>query len=114
MTDDFFCNEIFSGKTKVDVVAETNEVLAFHYTRPVWPVHILVVPKRHIPSLTNLGEYSIDIVHQVLEVVREIADDITKKHGACRVLTNLGQYQDAKHLHFHVFFGGHLSKPTNT
>lgn len=113
MTDDFFCDEALSGKTKIDVVAETDEVLAFHHTRPAWPVHIMVVPKRHIPSFTNLGGHSIDIVHQVLEVVREIADDITKEHGACRVLTNLGQYQHAKHLHFHVIFGERLSQPTD-
>lgn len=114
MTDDFFCDEVFSGKTQVEIVAETEEVLAFHHTRPSWPVHIMVIPKRHIPSLTNLGEHSIDIVHEVLEAVREIADHITKEHGACRVVTNLGQYQHAKHLHFHVTFGERLSQLADT
>lgn len=105
MSDDFYCDEALSGNTKVDVVAETDDVLAFHHTKPFWPVHIVVIPKAHIPSLTNLGGHSIVLVHAVLEVVRSIAAEMTQKHGACRVLTNLGDYQDSKHLHFHVAAG---------
>ena len=84
---------------------ETEHVLAFHHTKPFWPVHIVVIPKMHVPSLTNLGDHSVDIVHAVLEVVTEIARKVEKEHGACRVLTNLGEYQDSKHLHFHVNSG---------
>ena len=105
MTDDFYCDEALSGRTPVRVVAETEDVLAFHHTKPFWPVHIVVVPKRHVPSLTNLGEHSIELVHRVLEVVRSVAAQVEEDHGACRVLTNLGAYQDSKHLHFHVAHG---------
>ncbi len=55
MSDDFHCVEAISGRTEVEVVLETDDVLAFHHTRPFWPVHIVVVPKRHVPSLTDLG-----------------------------------------------------------
>ena len=65
----------------------------------------MVVPKTHIPSLTDLGGQPIELLHQVLAVVREIAADIEGKYGACSVLTNLGEYQDSKHLHFHVTSG---------
>ena len=105
MTDDFYCDEALSGKTPVRVVTETEDVLAFHHTKPFWPAHIVVVPKRHVPSLTNLGEHSIELVHRVLEVVRSVAAQVEEDHGACRVLTNLGAYQDSKHLHFHVAHG---------
>lgn len=105
MTSDFYCDEALSGKTRVEVVRETEEVLAFHHTRPYWPVHIVVVPRKHIPSLTDLGDYPISVVHEVLEVVREIAKEVTDEYGACRVLTNLGEYQDSKHLHFHIAYG---------
>lgn len=104
-TSDFYCDEALSGRTPVRKVVETDEVLAFHHTRPYWPVHIVVVPKRHVPSLTDLGDHPIDIVHQVLEVVRSIARSVEQEHGSCQVLTNLGDYQDSKHLHFHVAFG---------
>lgn len=105
MTSDFYCDEALSGKTPIEKVMETEDVLAFHHTRPYWPVHIVVVPKAHVPSLTDLGGHPVDLVHRVLEVVREVAASVEAEHGACRVLTNLGQYQDSKHLHFHVASG---------
>ena len=108
MSDDFYCDEALSGRTPVQVVIETDDVLAFHHTRPFWPVHIVVVPKRHVPSLTNLGDASVDLLAKVIEVVRAVAADVEAEHGACRVLTNLGRYQDSKHLHFHVNSGDPL------
>ena len=105
MTDDFYCDEALSGRTPVEVVEETEHVLAFHHTRPFWPVHIVVVPKQHVPSLTDLGEFDEDIVWEVMRVVRRIAKQVEDQHGAARVLTNLGRYQDSKHLHFHVNSG---------
>lgn len=105
MTDDFYCDEALSGNTPVERVIETDDVLAFHHTKPYWPVHIVVVPKEHIPSLTDLGGHPVDLVYKVLDVVRRVAAQIEEKHGECRVLTNLGNYQDSKHLHFHVASG---------
>lgn len=102
---DFYCEEALNGRTPVEVVAETEEVLAFHHTRPFWPVHIVVVPKRHVPSLTNLGDADETLLHQLLAVVRQVAARVEAEHGACRVLTNLGSYQDSKHLHVHVSSG---------
>jgi histidine triad (HIT) family protein len=105
MTSDFYCDEVLSGRTAVDVVAETPEVLAYHHTRPFWPVHIVVIPKLHVPSLTDLGDGDEALLHRLLAVVREVAADVEREHGKARVLTNLGAYQDSKHLHFHVNSG---------
>jgi histidine triad (HIT) family protein len=105
VTSDFYCDEALSGKTPIDVVMETEDVLAFHHTRPHWAVHIVVVPKVHIPSLTNLGGHSVELVHRVLDVVRTVAAQVEREQGACRVVTNLGAYQDSKHLHFHIGSG---------
>ena len=103
--DDFYCDQALSGAVHIDVVVETEDVLAFHHTRPFWPVHIVVLPKQHVPSLTELGGVSPDIITRVMEVVRTIATAVEAEHGACRVLTNLGRYQDSKHLHVHVNSG---------
>ena len=108
MTEDFYCDEALSGRTPVTVVFETDDVLAFHHTRPFWPVHVVVVPKRHVPSLIDLGGADEALLHTVLAVVRQVAEQVTREHGACRVLTNLGRYQDSKHLHFHVYSGDPL------
>ena len=108
MTDDFYCEQALSGHTPIEKVLETDDVLAFKHTRPFWPVHIVVVPKEHVPSLIDLGGADEALLHKVLAVVRRVAAQVTRDHGACRVLTNLGRYQDSKHLHFHVNSGDPL------
>jgi histidine triad (HIT) family protein len=105
MTEDFYCDEVLSGRTPVKVVRETNNVLAYHHTRPFWPVHIVVIPKRHIASLVTLEESDDGLLLELLRVVREVAQEVLDEHGACRVLTNLGKYHDSKHLHWHVISG---------
>lgn len=106
MTDDFYCDEVLSGRTPVRVVDETPHALAYHHTRPHWPVHIVVIPKRHVPSLTDLGDDGEALLPELLGLVRRVAARVESEHGAARVLTNLGRYQDSKHLHWHVCSGG--------
>lgn len=105
MTADFYCDEVLSGRTTVRKVMETERVLAYHHTRPFWPVHVVVIPKVHVPSLTDLGNAGEDLLHELLATVRVVARQVEQEHGAARVLTNLGRYQDSKHLHFHVNSG---------
>ena len=103
--DDFYCDEVLSGKTQVDVVSETDNVLAYYHTKPFWPAHIVVIPKTHISSLLTLEDTDEALLLELLAVVREVAAKVVSEHGACRVLTNLGRYQDSKHLHWHVCSG---------
>ena len=105
MTEDFYCEEVLSGRTPVSIVRETDNVLAYHHTRPFWPVHIVVIPKRHIASLLALEDGDDPLLLELLGVVRDVAKAVLAEHGACRVLTNLGKYQDSKHLHWHVSAG---------
>ncbi|WP_188696947.1 HIT domain-containing protein [Pullulanibacillus camelliae] len=105
MTEDFYCEEVFSGKTQVNKVLETDNVLAYHHTKPAYPVHIVAVPKKHIASLTALEESDNALLLELLGVIKKVAQQVTAEHGACRVITNLGHYQDSKHLHWHVVSG---------
>ena len=105
MTADFYCDEALSGRTQIDRVLETDNVLAFHHTRPFYPVHVVVIPKRHISSLLTLASEDDALLLELLQTVQQVAAQIMEKHGACRVLTNLGEYQESKHLHWHVAFG---------
>ena len=107
-SEDFYCDEVLSGRTEVRVVRETEDVLAYYHTRPHWPVHIVVIPKTHVPSLVELDGADEGLLQSLLSVVREVAAEVTAEYGACRVLTNLGDYQDSKHLHFHVNSGDPL------
>jgi histidine triad (HIT) family protein len=92
----------------VEIVVENDDVLAFHHTQPFWPLHIVVVPKRHVPSLTDLGDADPAIITSLMDVVRTVAAEVEREHGAARVVTNLGTYQHSKHLHFHVASGKSL------
>ena len=102
---DFYCDQVLSGKTPVRTVFETENVLAYHHTRPFWETHIVVIPKRHVPSLIALEETDREIFLELFEVIKKVAADVTAEKGAARVLTNLGDYQESKHLHFHVNSG---------
>lgn len=111
MSDDFYCDEVLSGRTEVRRVLETENVLAFHHTRPFWPVHIVVIPRRHVPSLLALEEGADDaLLLELMGAVRRVAAEVVAEHGACRVVTNLGRYQDSKHLHWHVGSGQPLQQ----
>ncbi|MGE0881930.1 MAG: HIT domain-containing protein [Blastocatellales bacterium] len=108
MTEDFYCEEALSGRTPINKVLETENILAFHHTRPFWPVHIVVIPKRHISSLLTLEPADNNLLIELFDAIKQIAAKVVAEHGAARVLTNLGQYQDSKHLHFHINSGDPL------
>ena len=103
MPDDFYCHEVLSGTTAVDKVLETDNVLAFQHTRPFWETHIVVIPKIHVDSLLTIENN--ELLIELLNVVRSVASSVVAEKGAARVVTNLGDYQDSKHLHFHVNSG---------
>ena len=100
---DFYCDEVLSGKTAVEKVLETERVLAYHHTRPFYPVHIVVIPKDHIASLLTIDDDA--LLTEMMGVIRQVAADVVATHGACKVVTNLGEYQESKHLHWHVIHG---------
>ena len=106
MMPDFYCDEVLSGKTPIETVAETARVLAFSHTRPSYPVHIVVIPKQHVDSLLALTDD--DLLIELMGVIREIAAQVVNDRGVCRVITNLGDYQESKHLHWHVVAGDRL------
>ncbi|WP_445491450.1 HIT domain-containing protein [Niallia sp. 03133] len=108
MTEDFYCDEVLSGKTQVNKVLETKNVLAYYHTNPFYPVHIVAIPKKHIPSLITLEERDNKLLLELLGVIKKVAAMVTEKNGACRVITNLGDYQDSKHLHWHIVSGSPL------
>ncbi|WP_273850635.1 HIT domain-containing protein [Guptibacillus spartinae] len=109
MTEDFYCDEVLCGKTQVEKVLETENVLAYHHTKPFYPVHIVAIPKKHISSLITLEGSDDELVLELLGVIRKVAAMVTEEKGACRVITNIGDYQDSKHLHWHIVSGKPLS-----
>ncbi len=101
--NDFYCDVAIPRREPLEVVFEDEYVLAYHHTRPFWAVHIVVVPKQHIDSLLTL--HGDDLAGRLLAVVQDVAATVLADHGAAAVTTNLGEYQDSKHLHVHVHSG---------
>lgn len=112
ITKDFYCEQVLSGSTQVKKILETENVLAFHHTQPFWETHIVVIPKIHISSLLTIEESDKAILSELLDVIRKVSAQIVEETGAARVLTNLGKYQESKHLHFHINSGRQI-RPDN-
>ena len=100
---DWYCDEVIPGLIEVDVVRETEQVLAFRPPlRGFGTDHVIVVPKRHVRSLLELEP---GLGAHLLQVVQEVAGDVVDEHGGCQVLTTLGDEQHNRHLHVHVAAG---------
>lgn len=105
---DFYCDQILTGNAPIERVVETADVLAFHHTQPYWPVHIVVIPKRHIPSLASYDPADLPVIQEMLTVAADICRQVTEQHGGCRLSTNSGDYQTTRHLHFYIHHGSRL------
>jgi histidine triad (HIT) family protein len=106
---DFCCDDLLTGRVRVDVVVETTNVLAFHHTRPMWPAHIVVTPKRHVESLLALTDADEGLLNEMFGVIKRVAAMVQSEQGGCHIVTNVGAYQESKHLHWHVYGGERLT-----
>ena len=106
--EDFYCDEVLSGKTEVEIVLETENTLAFYHTRPFYDVHIVVIPKKHITSLIDVKPEDKDVLDDLFSGIQKVSKQINDKSGACTVSTNLGEYQSNKLLHWHVHYGNRI------
>ncbi len=98
MGDDFYCEEVLSGRTPVERVEETGNVLAYHHTRPYWPVHVVVIPKRHVGSLVTLEEIAYRAGPAGLEVF--LGDEPASHFDAVLSRANLyGEWREGDRLY---------------
>jgi histidine triad (HIT) family protein len=105
---DFYCGQILTGLLVVPVYCQNEQVFAFHHTNPLWEQHVVLLHKRHIESLITLEEADNELLLELMRTARVIAGDFMARFGACRVYTNLGEYQSSKHLHWHIGCGRQL------
>jgi len=103
--DCIFC-KIIEGKIPCKKVYEDKNIFAFYDINPVAPVHILIVPKKHISSLSSVGREDKDVLGEIQLVAREIAKDVGIG-DAFRLLTASGKDagQSVFHLHYHLIGG---------
>ena len=100
-----FC-KIVQGAIPANKVYEDEDVLAFHDIRPVAPVHFLIIPKEHVPTMYEVGMAQ----HKALGKMLALAGELAKKQGATdgfRTIINTGRvgHQEVYHVHMHVIGG---------
>lgn len=105
MENCLFC-KIIKGEIPSKKVFENESVYAFHDIEPKTPIHVLVIPKKHIASTDELNNSNIDAVSEIFKVIPEIAASLGLS-GGYRVITNCGDDagQTVHHLHFHILGG---------
>ena len=109
MEDCLFC-KIIKGEIPSKKVYEDENVLAFHDINPAAPIHILVIPKKHITKLTDLKEEDEALVGKIFATINKIAKQEGFEEDGFRVITNCGKNggQEVMHLHFHILGGKEL------
>lgn len=111
MEDCLFC-KIIKGEIPSNKVYEDEEILAFHDIHPAAPIHILVIPKKHITSLAHLKKEEEEVIGKIYGVINEIAEREGFKKEGYRVIVNCGKNggQEVMHLHFHILAGKKLNE----
>lgn len=106
MEDCLFC-KIIKGEIPSSKVYEDDEILAFNDINPAAPIHILVIPKKHITSLAYMKKEDEAIVGRIYGVINKIAEEQGFKENGYRVIVNCGKDagQEVMHLHFHILAG---------
>lgn len=109
--DCLFC-KIRDGEIPSDKVYEDDDVLAFRDINPQAPVHILVIPKRHVASVADLTPGDVTLAGKLQVALAEIARQQGLRDGF-RVVANTGKHgqQTVFHLHYHLLGGRQLTWP---
>lgn len=102
MSDCLFC-KIASGEIPSNKAYEDDKILAFHDLDPQAPVHVLIIPKKHIASLDDTKPEDGELLAYIMLKIKDIAKDLGLENGY-RVVINTGEDggQTVKHMHVHL------------
>ncbi|MGE5672953.1 MAG: histidine triad nucleotide-binding protein [Mycobacterium leprae] len=105
-SDCIFC-KIADGEIPASKVYEDDLVMAFKDINPVAPVHVLVIPKRHLESMNDLHAEDTPLLGALIAAAQRVAREQGVAESGYRLVTNIGKDsgQVVKHLHFHVMGG---------
>jgi histidine triad (HIT) family protein len=112
MSECLFCG-IIEGKIKGDIVYQDDSVVAFKDVGPKASVHILIVPRKHIATVLDLGPSDGALIGDIFRVAAKLAAEQGIAQKGFRVVVNCGSDagQTVFHLHYHLLGGRHLSWP---
>jgi len=101
-----FC-KIVSGELPNNSIAENENFMAFHDLYPKAPIHILIIPKKHVDCFQSVSS---EVMADMTPFIQEVATKVGVDKGGYRLITNNGSDggQEINHLHFHLLGGGKL------
>ena len=113
MADECLFCRIVRREIPADIVHETDELLAFRDINPQAPVHLLLIPKRHIPTLNDVRAADADLVAKLLLAAAELArrEGIADPGYRTVMNCNAGAGQSVFHLHLHLLGGRSMRWP---
>lgn len=114
MADNCIFCKIAHKEIPANLVYEDDQVVAFKDLEPQAPVHVLVIPKKHVESLLALQPEDKELAAHILcEVVPQLARELGVAADGFRVVANTGEAggQSVKHLHFHILGGRSMQWP---
>lgn len=111
MEDCLFCR-IVSGSIPAKKAYEDDQALAFYDIDPKAPVHVLIIPKKHIDSIAAAGEEDFALVAHLMRVAQKLAKELKLDNGF-RLVINTGKDggQSVGHLHIHLLGGRAMGWP---
>ncbi len=103
-------SRIICREIPADIVYEDDLVIAFKDIEPVAPIHILVVPKKEIPTVNDISEEDEILIGKIYSTIAKLAKDLGIDKEGYRVVTNCNEHggQTVPHLHFHLIGGEKL------
>lgn len=106
MEDCIFC-KIIKGEIPSEKVYEDDEILAFKDIQPAAPIHVLIIPKKHIANLMEIQKEDSELMGRMVAVMQKIAKQLGIDEKGFRIISNCGpdSGQEVMHLHFHLLAG---------
>jgi histidine triad (HIT) family protein len=112
VSDCIFC-KIVTGEIPSNQIYNDDQVIAFRDINPAAPVHILIIPKSHIPSLNDLSDNDELLMGHLLTTAKKIADQEGIAQSGYRLIINTGPdgRQEVFHIHLHLLGGQVMRHP---
>lgn len=109
MENCIFC-KIANKEIETNILYENNNIIAFPDINPIAPVHVLIIPKKHIASINDLDNYDQKIISDIILAAKKISKDLDISEDGYKLLFRVGKNggQEIPHIHLHLIGGAKL------
>ncbi|HHX23767.1 MAG: histidine triad nucleotide-binding protein [Tepidanaerobacteraceae bacterium] len=110
--DCIFC-KIANHEIPAKIMHEDEDIISFQDANPQAPIHLLIVPKKHIPSIMEISDDDRELMNKIVKVAQKLAKSNNLDKKGFRLVVNIGNEggQTVNHLHFHLLGGRFMTWP---